>query len=81
MTRRQPHPPPFEVILLHSKAQPQFWVTSPKKLVGSSQEKVAFAKEQLWGGEGEAGLDLAEAGSSLPHSTVSLELGAGVYRG
>lgn len=52
--------------------------------MGSSQEKVAFAKEQLCvggGGGGKAGLDLAEAGSSLPHSTVALELGAGVYRG
>lgn len=65
MTRRQPHPPRFEVIQPALKAKPLFWVTSLKRIGVLSGESSSCLGPSPVGEGGTAGLGLAGGGGSL----------------
>lgn len=73
MTRRQPHPPPFEVIQPVLKAQPLFWVTSLKR-IGVFSGKSSSCLKPAPAGEGgrQARAWLEEVAASLDGSLLEL---------
>lgn len=73
MTRRQPHPPPFEVIQPALKAQPFFWVTSLKRIgVLSGERSSCLGPAPVEEGQWQAWAWVEEVAASLSGSLQGL---------